>query len=112
MRKLDGLTYHPPVKGAYFGQIAGQATIKGGCMPEKIVFQPAWVRCLGPEHHHFTTAEDAKQLAHYVANRNEPIGFTIPNEALVDVRCRECGHQVEAVTDERGFAVRPPGERS
>jgi predicted RNA-binding Zn-ribbon protein involved in translation (DUF1610 family) len=81
-------------------------------MPEEIVFQPAWVRCLGPEHHHFTTAEDVEQLAHYVANRNEPVGFTIPNEALVDVRCPECGHQVEAVTDERGFAVRPPGERS
>ena len=81
-------------------------------MPEEIVFQPAWVRCLGPEHHHFTTAEDVEQLAHYVANRNEPVGFTIPNEALVDVRCRECGAQIEAVTDERGFAVRPPGERS
>ena len=39
-------------------------------MPEKIVFQPAWVRCTGPQRHHFTTAEDVKQLAHYVANRN------------------------------------------
>ena len=81
-------------------------------MPEKIVFQPAWVRCLGPEHHHFTTAEDVEQLAHYVAGQNAPLGFTIPHGSLDKVRCHKCGHQVEAVTDERGFAVRPPGERS
>jgi hypothetical protein len=81
-------------------------------MPEKIVFQPAWVRCLGPKHHHFTTAEDVEQLAHYVAGQNAPIGFTIPQWSLKDVRCPECGHQVEEVKDERGWAVRPPGERS
>jgi hypothetical protein len=79
-------------------------------MPEEIVYEPALVKCEGPEHHRFTTAEDVMQLAHYVAGHDEPIGLTIPNESLVDVRCPECGHQVEAVTDERGFAVRPPGE--
>ena len=78
-------------------------------MPEEIVYEPALVKCEGPEHHRFTTAGDVEQLAHYVANRNTLVGFTIPNEALVDVRCRECGAQVEAVTNERGFAVRPPG---
>jgi hypothetical protein len=77
-------------------------------MPEEIVYAPALVRCLGPEHHHFTTATDVRQLAHYVANR-EFVGFTVPNRALVDVRCPGCSYQVEAVTDERGFAVRPPG---
>ena len=78
-------------------------------MPEEIVYEPALVKCVGPEHHRFTTREDVEQLAHYVAPQNTFVGFTIPNESLVDVRCPECGHQVEAVTDERGFAVRPPG---
>jgi hypothetical protein len=81
-------------------------------MPEKIVFQPAWVRCTGPERHHFTTAEDVKQLAHYVAGQNAPLGFTIPHGSLDKVRCPECGHQVEEVKDEQGWAARPPGERS
>ena len=80
-------------------------------MPEEIVYQPAWVRCKGPEHHHFTTPGDVRQLAHYVANR-EFVGFTIPHGSLDKVRCPTCRHQVEEVTDERGFAVRPPGERS
>ena len=76
-------------------------------MPEKIVYEPALVECVGPEHHRFTTAGDVKQLAHYVAGHDVPIGFTIPNQSLVDVRCPECGHQVEAVTGEGGWAVRP-----
>jgi hypothetical protein len=76
-------------------------------MPEEIVYEPAWVRCLGPEHHHFTTSEDVEQLAHYVAPGNEFVGFSIPNESLVDVRCPKCGHQVEPVTDEQGWAARP-----
>jgi hypothetical protein len=59
------------------------------------------------EQDRFTTAEDVMQLAHYVAGHDAPIGLTIPNESLVDVRCLECGHQVEAVTDEQGWAMRP-----
>jgi hypothetical protein len=82
-------------------------------MPEEeFVWQPALVKCEGPEHHRFTTAEDVMQQAHYVAPGNVFVGFTVPNESLVDVRCPWCGHQVEAVTDERGFAARPPGEGS
>jgi hypothetical protein len=76
-------------------------------MPKEIVFEPAWVRCLGPERHHFTTAEPVEQLAHYVVGQNAPIGFTIPQRSLQDVRCPECDHQVEAVTDEQGWNVRP-----
>jgi hypothetical protein len=76
-------------------------------MPEEIAYERAWVRCIGPERHEFATAEDVKQLAHYVAPR-EFVGFTIPNGSLDRVRCPDCGHRVEAVTDERGFAVRPP----
>jgi hypothetical protein len=79
-------------------------------MPEDIVYKPALVKCLGPEPHQFTTPEDVKQLAHYVANPTGFVGFTVSNESLADVRCPRCGHQVEAVTDARGFAVRPPGE--
>jgi hypothetical protein len=80
-------------------------------MSKKIVFQPAWVRCLGPEHHHFTTAEDVKQLAQYVAG-HEFVGFTIPHGSLDKVRCPKCDHQVEEVRDAQGFAVRPPAEKS
>ena len=76
-------------------------------MPKEVVFQPAKVRCIGPERHCFTTAENVRQLAQYVASGNEFVGFSIPNESLVDVRCPESGHQVEAVTDEQGWAVRP-----
>ena len=76
-------------------------------MPKEVVFQPAKVRCIGPERHCFTTAEHVRQLAQYVAPGNEFVGFSIPNESLVDVRCPKCGHQVEPVTDEQGWAVRP-----
>jgi hypothetical protein len=79
-------------------------------MPEEIVWQRAWVRCLGPEHHHFTTAEDVMQQAHYVAPGNQFVGFSIPHGSLDKVRCPTCGHQVELVTNEQGFAVRPPEE--
>jgi hypothetical protein len=77
-------------------------------MAREIVYQPAWVRCVGPEHHHFATQEDVKQLALYVSPGNVFAGLTVPNESLVSVRCPKCRYQVEAVTDERGFAVTPP----
>jgi hypothetical protein len=81
-------------------------------MPEEIVYEPAWVRCLGPERHCFTTEEDVEQLAQYVVPGNKFVGFSIPHGSLDKVRCRECGHQVEEVRDEQGWAARPPGERS
>jgi hypothetical protein len=51
-------------------------------MPEEIVYEPALVECVGPEHHRFTTAEDVKQLAHYVAGHDAPIGFYYPKRVL------------------------------
>jgi hypothetical protein len=79
-------------------------------MQEKIVFQPAWVRCIGPERHHFTTAERVRQKAHYYEEGGELVGFTIPQGSLDKVRCPECDHQVEEVRDAQGWAVRPPRE--
>jgi len=79
-------------------------------MPTEIVWRPAWVRCLGPERHCFTTEEDVKQLAQYVAPGNQFVGFSIPHGSLDKVRCPTCGHQVEPVTNEQGFAVKLPEE--
>ena len=76
-------------------------------MREKVVYEPALVKCEGPEHHRFTTEERVRQKAHYVANHDAPIGLTSPHGSLDKVRCPKCGHQVEAVTDEQGWNVRP-----
>jgi hypothetical protein len=74
-------------------------------MSDEDVWRTARVRCIGPEHHEFTTEEDVKHKAHYVAGEDEPIGCTIPQGSLDNVRCRECGHQVEEVRNAQGFTV-------
>jgi hypothetical protein len=70
------------------------------------VYQPALVECVGPEHHRFTTAEDVRQIEHTVAQYDVAF-YSIPHGSLDKVRCRECGHQVEPVLDEQGWALRP-----
>jgi hypothetical protein len=74
-------------------------------MPDTYVWRTARVRCIGPEHHLFTTKEDVKHKAHYVADQDAPIGCTIPQGSLVKVRCPACNHQVEEVTNAQGFTV-------
>ena len=74
-------------------------------MPKEVVFQPAKVRCIGPERHCFTTAENVKQLAQYVAPGNEFVGFSIPQGSLDKVKCPKCRHQVEEVRNAQGFTV-------